>query len=768
MLLDCMMSLTLHIPPPHEKEDEPGTKEYRSVRKQTPGKYFVENAQEDDPLHVIPPHAVHTAVHVPAPVLVTVPHETAAQYAARAGKGLAVGQSASLRQPAVPLVPMHASTSAAPRFTPPLSYAAAARPFLPPPPHDYVEMGDRILARLDYITEIAFVDTRDMDEVMYDQWYHRATCDVAAQLQNERDSNARVYEDNDGREFMMGTSGDRLYIRRDNPAHFPQVSEPVRTAFVRPTSVPASHFVPHDNTRPLSTPIPPPVQAPLQQRFAPAYGTAPQGLTVAQAALALAQRRMVPEAEKIDNLNAWTQFVALALSEQSGVTMRLDEQVKFFSYQQLSAGALVLHYRMVLTMGDTRVSGDKCIDLTMPTIAVTPLAAPVAESFSGISTGQPTTHSKTKTLKPRMPSAYGGHENDVDVAQWLQSMKLYLILTETPPSHWVGMAVSFLTGQANVMWFSSAHNTPDATWQLFYDTLCINHGDAHIAAAARAELKTLVLPFNADAKGVQAMGRRFFALLAKIKSNPGPIGIVCPIDVGTVYELWIALLERSGPAGLSVLALLGTQFQTNRRCSMETLVLWTSQNIVHAVALHKPPALPAALPLAPSIPRLPPSVKQSKTLAYQQPMRQRDDGNEPMQSQRRKRGDEMRCNACRQYGHHINECPNEEAKALHAHKQATWQARQAAPMATVGPVNAGVDPGNQVAVVLPAPPPVFNAGNWNYGGGGGGNGGGGGSGKGRGRRSFNRNDRGFDRNDRGSFDRNGRGFFNRNGGASGQ
>ena len=75
----------------------------------------------------------------------------------------------------------------------------------------------------------------------------------------------------------------------------------------------------------------------------------------------------------------------------------------------------------------------------------------------------------------------------MDIAQWLQGMKLYLELTETPPSHWVGMAVSFLTGQAHVMWFSSALNVPDASWKVFHDTLCVNHGDAHIAAVARVK-----------------------------------------------------------------------------------------------------------------------------------------------------------------------------------------------------------------------------------------------------------------------------------------
>ena len=75
----------------------------------------------------------------------------------------------------------------------------------------------------------------------------------------------------------------------------------------------------------------------------------------------------------------------------------------------------------------------------------------------------------------------------MDVAQWLQSMKLYLELAETPPTHWVNMAVSFLTGQASVMWFSSALNVPDATWKVFHDALCVNHGDAHIVALARVE-----------------------------------------------------------------------------------------------------------------------------------------------------------------------------------------------------------------------------------------------------------------------------------------
>ena len=144
------------------------------------------------------------------------------------------------------------------------------------------------------------------------------------------------------------------------------------------------------------------------------------------------------------------------------------------------------------------------------------------------------------------------------------------------------------------------------------------------------ELKTLVLPANADARAVQTMGRRFFALLAKIKSSPSPIGKICPIDVGTVYELWIALLARSGPVGLSVSALLGSQFQTNMNCSMETLVLWTSQSIVHVNALHKPIPLLAAPSVARKI-----SVKQPRPQASQQPIWQRDKSFDSESSQKR-------------------------------------------------------------------------------------------------------------------------------------
>ena len=107
-------------------------------------------------------------------------------------------------------------------------------------------------------------------------------------------------------------------------------------------------------------------------------------LTAAQVALANAQTRIQTHAQKAVAIDTWTPYGALALSEQSGVTMRIDGQVKFFSHQQLVAGALVLHHRMCLTMGDTRVSGEDLVDFTQPTLEPIPIGVSTP-SFSGIS-----------------------------------------------------------------------------------------------------------------------------------------------------------------------------------------------------------------------------------------------------------------------------------------------------------------------------------------------------------------------------------------------
>ena len=71
---------------------------------------------------------------------------------------------------------------------------------------------------------------------------------------------------------------------------------------------------------------------------------------------------------------------------------------------------------MCLTMGDTRVSGEDFVDFTQPTLAPIPISVSTS-SYSSISS-LPAADVKSKTLKPRLPSPYGGFETDMDVAQW--------------------------------------------------------------------------------------------------------------------------------------------------------------------------------------------------------------------------------------------------------------------------------------------------------------------------------------------------------------
>lgn len=100
------------------------------------------------------------------------------------------------------------------------------------------------------------------------------------------------------------------------------------------------------------------------------------------------------------------------------------------------------------------------------------------------------------------------------------------------------------------------------------------------------------------------MGRKFQALLAKIRVSPGVTGLVQPIDIPSQYEFWTDMLRHAGTAGNAVLALLGSHFETDMQRNMNKLILWTSKNIHNASNLYNtrpnprtnstPPAQPPA------------------------------------------------------------------------------------------------------------------------------------------------------------------------------
>ena len=161
----------------------------------------------------------------------------------------------------------------------------------------------------------------------------------------------------------------------------------------------------------------------------------------------------------------------------------------------------------------------------------------------------------------------------MEVGQWLRQVKIYLVLTNTAVDRWVDITFTFLSDNAFTLWSGHPANVAGCTWEEFLVALCTNHGDAHVAQDARAQLKVLVLPKFADAKAVQTMGRHFQSLLAKVRTNPSMTGLVIAVGPVEEYEYWIDMLARSGAAGHAVIALLGTQFQTVMNKGIEALIL---------------------------------------------------------------------------------------------------------------------------------------------------------------------------------------------------
>ena len=177
---------------------------------------------------------------------------------------------------------------------------------------------------------------------------------------------------------------------------------------------------------------------------------------------------------------------------------------------------------------------------------------------------------------------------------------------------------SFVGGSAFTLCSAHPAHNKGCSWALYCSILCQNHGDAHVAQDARQQIKALVLPRDANAKMVQTMGRTFFALLAKVATNSSCTSLVEPIPPTMQYEYWIDMLKRSGMAGHSVIALLGTQFQTVMNHKMDILVSWTSSNYHNASALHM------------DVSTLPPPLKVQK-LQHQNQLGARDKhGGSPM------------------------------------------------------------------------------------------------------------------------------------------
>ena len=195
--------------------------------------------------------------------------------------------------------------------------------------------------------------------------------------------------------------------------------------------------------------------------------------------------------------------------------------------------------------------------------------------------------------------------------------------------------------------------------------MCKHHGDAHVAQEARSQLKALVLPKTADAKVVQAIGRTFFALLAKVATNPSCTGLIEPIPITMQYEYWLDMLKRSGPCGHSVVALLGTQFQTVMNHQMDTLVSWTSSNFHNAAAMHA------------DVPVYTPPDKKQKVQQHQSNRDHRDHRDNRDQrvlapaaqtqaagpSQDNSQPVNGVCHACHKPGHFAPTCPDIAAKA---------------------------------------------------------------------------------------------------------